>query len=137
MGAPAAATGGSEPYAPLKVFVSGDGSTQALVQWLPGTQPADTYRIYGIAGGAVELLEELSYTPSTPLVFQTSSVYDTYGVSGVVDGIESLITVPDEICRVVLGPPPHWQFGVTGWCMKLIDSLLPRGVSVMRPPMRI
>lgn len=87
---PMVAGEGAAPYAPLGVAAEAVGSTAAAVEWTPGVEPADSYRVYGYVGSTPFLLLDTSHLP-TPLVLAAivPGGYEDYAVSGVRAGHES------------------------------------------------
>lgn len=77
-------------YAPSRVKVEDPSSPVALVSWLPGIEPADSFRVYGGTGaGLVLLLDTAGTAAPFSLAALVPSGYDAYAVTGVRAGVES------------------------------------------------
>lgn len=133
--APAAVGGGTEPYAPARVLSQAAGSASVVVEWLPGSEAADSYRVYGIAGGGASLLFDTTEAPG-PLMpaVAVPSGYSAYGVAGVNDGVESaLVLAGGPPCIYVQTDPPG--VGELG-CMSSLPRRHPP-VSALGPTWRL
>lgn len=76
----------SDAYAPLHVAAESFGASATLVEWAPGPEPADAYRVYGAQDGALTLLWE-GGVGAAPV----PAGFDAYAVSGLKDGAESVL----------------------------------------------
>lgn len=88
--APLAAGEDSAAFAPVGVATAPIG-TEVAVSWAPGTEPADSYRIYGVSReGAITLLLDTAETENpSSLAAVVESGWNSYAVSGVSGGVES------------------------------------------------
>jgi hypothetical protein len=82
------------------VSIQGAG---AAVFWVPGSEAADSYRVYGIAdNGAKTLLEQNVTQPSVPV----PAGFHAYAVSSVKGGIESdPVTALGTCVEISIQPP--------------------------------
>lgn len=85
------ASGTTSSYAPDWVFAAKAPTLEAVVRWTAGEEAADSYRIYGLSGGAPVFLREVSGTDTVEQTFESTvpGTYSTYAVSGVKNSIES------------------------------------------------
>lgn len=101
------------PYAPLWVASEAVDPTTALVEWAPGMEQADAYRVYGARGEVLTLLMETT-DASAPLAALLPAEYDTYAVSGVKGDVESAPVFAIEHvspgCLVITLRPPSAGF---------------------------
>ena len=101
---PNVVTAAATPWAPT---AAESFSTEAgtLVTWAPGTELADSYRVYGVTSSGATLL---STTPSLSAIVAPG--YESYVVTGVKDGVESSgTTVMWPFCTYTsLDPPDVW-----------------------------
>jgi hypothetical protein len=83
----------TDEIAPTRVIESGNEALGIVLAWLPGTQPADAYRVYGLIDGQPPTL--LGEVPGSEYESVWSagvaSGFDAYGVSGVRGEVESII----------------------------------------------
>lgn len=112
---PLATSDGPAEHAPLGVAVEALSPTAALVEWSPGKEPADAFRVYGVEGATLTLLVDTSTLPA-PVVLGVvvPAHYETYAVAGVRGGVESGPTFAfkgaDLGCVYVsLHPPAVWR----------------------------
>ncbi len=100
----------SEPFAPSRVMVESDGSVLAVVQWIPGAEPADSYRVYGLDGEGFALLVDTK-DAAAPLMLAVAvpAGYSAYAVSGVRENVESRLVfagdIPVGCIRIMTDPP--------------------------------
>lgn len=119
----------SDAYAPV-LAVAGDVSeATAVVWWLPGTELADSYRVYGIDGGPVLLGEfDVATNPLDALSLVVPSGFSAYAVSGVKANVESDLTIAiagGTDC-IVIEPPD-----VAVSCVPIIGVPTPVKVTAM------
>lgn len=101
--APLVASQPAEPWAPLAVSAAAIQGAGAAVSWLPGSESADSYRVYGIgADGSKTLLEENVTQLSAPV----PTGFHAYAVSGVKLGVESDAVTAVESCIEISIQPP-------------------------------
>lgn len=81
---PASAAYAFAPLAVVAGHVTVDGESLAFVAWTRGSEEADEYRVYGVNGTQLDLLEIESGTGTL-----VPSGYPAYAVSGVLLGVES------------------------------------------------
>jgi len=97
------------PYAPSFVIVATTTDAAVLVSFLPGSQVADSYNIYGLAPGAPPTMLG-TFTPSAPtdaLSFVAPAGFDAYAVSGVLGGVESpMISTTSPSASAAAGGDP-------------------------------
>ena len=104
--------GAAEPaaYAPLAALAATVEGGAVVVSWVPGTEPADAYRVYGILGDGARVLlapNVTGYETSVP------GGYTGYAVSGVKLTVESdPIPAVYETCVVISIQPPDVRI----WC---------------------
>lgn len=93
-------------YAPAEV-ASTAGAGVAVVVWAAGAIQADAYNVYAITnGGGTVLLDQV---PGSSRSFTPDSALPTvrgFGVSGIVDGVESVMVTTSD-CVVVEPLPPN------------------------------
>lgn len=125
---PAAAGEDSGGFAPLGVAAASAGA-EVVVSWLPGAQPADSYRVYGLSeGGAVVLLLDTAETANPGVLAATVEAgWSSYAVSGVWSGAESRLVYSlssvDLLCVTVEFHPPS----VSRRCLKVAPALAVSG----------
>jgi hypothetical protein len=106
----AGASDAAAPYAPLWVASEAVDSATALVEWAPGTEQADAYRVYGVRGTVLTLLLETA-DATVPLATLLPAGYDTYAVSGVKGDEESApVFAVEHIplgCVIIRPDPPE------------------------------
>ena len=106
-----AASDTPDAHAPLRVAAEALDPATALVEWSPGTEPADAYRVYGVNGATLTLLVDTSDLPA-PLALAAAvpAGYDTYAVSGVQANVESapVLALPgaEAGCLYITWDPP-------------------------------
>lgn len=95
------------PYAPASVAAEPLGTALALVEWAPGLEPADAYRIYGVDEGGLTLLLDTA-TSGLPLVVSVvvPAGYRDYAVSGLKDNTESAPVYALKPCMYIQTDPP-------------------------------
>jgi hypothetical protein len=91
------------PYAPSAVELFDAGSGYFLLAWAPGSVQADFFNVYGVQNNGVPTLLG-SYHSGIPV--QVPAGYGLYGVSGVVDSVESKIIFPKQVCTHLSILPP-------------------------------
>lgn len=112
---PPAESEASAPFAPSSVMAEAAGPRATLLEWAPGSEPADHYRVYGIDGAMQILLLDTSRAPSSlVLAAVVPSGYDTYAVSGVKHGAESVLVpatsdVSASCFKLQVDPPRLWD----------------------------
>lgn len=101
--APLTASQAPAPYAPMAASVASIQGAAAVVSWVPGSEPADSYRVYGVASdGSKTLLDQNVTQLSAPV----PAGFHAYAVSGVKLGIESeAITAFGSCIEVSIQPP--------------------------------
>jgi hypothetical protein len=86
------------------------------VEWAPGPEVADAYRVYGVDGGLLTVLLDTAGT-SAPVSFAAvvPAGFDTYAVSGVRGDVESAPVFawdgPGEGCIYIQRQPPDVWIG--------------------------
>lgn len=97
------------PYAPSSVKVQAVEPTSAVVEWVPGPEMAESYRVYGVEGATLTLLMDTSEgLGPLSLAVVVPAAFSAYAVSGVVSGIEStrVFAEPGLGCIYVQTDPP-------------------------------
>lgn len=108
--APLVTGSAADPYAPARVMAEAAGTAAAIVEWTPGTEPADSYRVYGLQGSSLTLLVDTADTLA-PLVLAVTvpAGYSEYAVSGVKNGLESNLVFSGALSlgciRISTDPP--------------------------------
>lgn len=107
--APAVADSGPTPYSPTSVVGTELDPGTVLLQWAPGAEPADSFRVYGVEDGALTLLADTSGSDAPRLMTITvPGGFQTYAVSGVRAGAES---APVLVTKTLAAGCVHVQTG--------------------------
>lgn len=123
----AAGDGSAHTWKPLAATtIVSDG--EAFITWTPGEESADEYRVYGLVGEVMHLLDVV--TDAT--VTQVPATYSQYAITGVKHELESeptlSLTAPNLCIWIEQGPPPS----VSAGCSRDVEvafhlELLPGG----------
>lgn len=97
------------PWAPAAVLAA-SVPAGAVVAWSPGEVRADYYNVYGVDGEQIVFLDIVVDT-----AFHTDSIFPSYAVSGVKDGLESeRVYASFSPCLTVTYDPPNAWVGNCG-----------------------
>lgn len=108
---PAHVVGAAEPFAPIAASAMHAPDAQIIVGWLPGEDPADSYRVYGLApdGAATLIADQI-----TGLSVTVPEGFAGYAVTALRLGMESQqVKALETECRIVISYNPP---GAGYWC---------------------
>lgn len=101
--APAAWSSSTEPYAPTAATALAVQGAGALVNWIPGLVPADSFNVYGFTPQGDKTPLAVNVTQTT---VEVPTGFASYAVSGIKNGIESQLVPATSGCVVISTDPP-------------------------------